>query len=103
MSFLDKAKEKATQLSHQAKEKIDDLKDTRKADDLLDELGRITYRQHTERGEVTDDAAIAALVAQLQSLEAEGTAVLGPKPEPEAPASDLPPPSAPLPPPPLPS
>eukprot|EP01041_Mallomonas_annulata_P035935 gene35935-58956_t len=38
MSFLDKAKEKATQLSQQAKEKVDDLKDARKADGLLDDL-----------------------------------------------------------------
>ncbi len=103
MSFLDKAKEKATQLSQQAKEKVDDLKDARKADALLDDLGRITYRQHTARGEEGDDAAIADLVAQLQALEAEGTAVLAPKPPPAAPASDLPPPNSPLPPPPMPS
>jgi hypothetical protein len=99
MSFLDKAKEKATQLSQQAKEKVDDLKDARKADSLLDDLGRITYRQRTGRGEAGDEAAIADLVAQLQALEAEGTAVLGPKPAPEPPASNLPPPSSPLPPP----
>ena len=35
-SFLDKAKEKAQQLASQAKEKVDDFKDNRKADDLLD-------------------------------------------------------------------
>ena len=103
MSFLDKAKEKATQLSQQAKEKVDDLKDARKADSLLDDLGRITFRQHTGRGEAGDDAAIAELVAQLQALEAEGTAVLAPKPQPEPPASNLPPPSSPLPPPAMPS
>lgn len=101
MSFLDKAKEKATQLTQQAKEKVDDLKDARKADSLLDDLGRITYRQRTARGEAGDEAAIADLVAQLQALEADGTAVLAPKPEPEpeAPVSNLPPPSSPLPPP----
>ena len=77
MSFLDKAKEKATQLTQQAKEKIDDIKDTRKADDLLDDLGRIIYRQRTERGEAGDEAAIAELVGQLQALEAEGTARAG--------------------------
>ncbi len=103
MSFLDKAKEKATQLSQQAKEKVDDLKDARKADSLLDDLGRITYRQHTGRAEAGDDVAIAELVVQLQALEAEGTAVLAPKPQPEPPASNLPPPNSPLPPPPMPS
>ncbi len=102
MSFLDKAKEKATQLSQQAKEKIDDLKDTRKADDLLDDLGRILYRQRTERGEATDETAITDLVTQLRALETEGTPVLGAKQEP-AQESDLPPPTAPLPPPPMPS
>jgi hypothetical protein len=101
MSFLDKAKDKATQLTQQAKEKVDDLKDARKADHLLDDLGRITYRQHTARGEEGDDAAIADLVARLQALEAEGTAVLAPAAEPEPPVSNLPPPTAtsPLPPP----
>jgi hypothetical protein len=102
MSFLDKAKEKATQLGQQAKDKIDDLKDTRKADDLLDDLGRITYRQHTDRAEAADADAIAALVAQLQALEAEGAPVLGTK---QAPVDDAPPPppSATLPPPPMPT
>jgi len=97
MSFLDKAKEKASQLTQQAKEKIDDVKDTRKADSLLDDLGRILYRQRTERGEAGDDAAIAELVGQLQALEADGTAVLGNKQEAEQ-ASTLPPPAPPAPP-----
>ncbi|MCU1362160.1 MAG: hypothetical protein JWN99_3449 [Ilumatobacteraceae bacterium] len=94
MSFLDKAKEKATQLTQQAKEKIDDVKDSRKAESLLEDLGRIVFRQHTERGEAGDPAALAELVGQLQALEAEGTAVLG-KPEAtsDEPASNLPPPS----------
>jgi hypothetical protein len=97
MSFLDKAKEKASQLAQQAKEKVDDVKDSRKADSLLDDLGRILYRQRTERGEAGDEAAIAELVTQLQALEAEGTAVLGKKEEAEAAASTLPPPAPPTP------
>jgi hypothetical protein len=92
MSFLDKAKQKASELTQQAKEKIDDVKDTRKADSLLDDLGRILYRQRTERGEAGDEAAIAELVGQLQLLEAEGTAILDAKQETEQ-ASNLPPPS----------
>ncbi|MBI5089143.1 MAG: hypothetical protein HZB15_09880 [Actinobacteria bacterium] len=96
MSFLDKAKEKATQLAQQAKEKVDDVKDSRKADSLLDDLGRILYRQRTERGEPGDDAEIATLVSQLQALEAEGTPVLGKKDEPEVDvAPTLPPPAPP--------
>jgi C-terminal processing protease CtpA/Prc len=97
MGFLDKAKEKATQLAEQAKEKVDDLKDKRKADDLLDDLGRIVFRQRTGRGEDGDDATITALVAQLQALEAEGTPVLTQKDTAATSTeSSFPPPSAPL-------
>ena len=68
MSFLDKAKEKAQQLATSAKEKVDDFKDTRKADDLLDDLGRVLYRQRTGRGEVGDEAAIGIDELETQSL-----------------------------------
>jgi len=100
MSFIDKAKEKAAQLAAQAKEKVGDFKDNRKADDLLDDLGRILYRARTGRAEPGDDAATEILVGQLQALEAEGTPVLGTREE-RAAASDLPPPAPPsdLPPP----
>jgi hypothetical protein len=91
-SFIEKAKQKATSLTQQAKEKFDDIKDNRKADELLDDLGRIVYRQRTERGEAGDDAAIADLVGRLQALEAEGTPVLGTKQERDQ-QSDLPPPA----------
>jgi predicted membrane chloride channel (bestrophin family) len=94
MSFLDKAKEKATQLATQAKEKVDDIQDKRKADDLLDDIGRIIYRQRTT-GTVdpTDEAKIDELVDALKALEAAGTPILE---APAAPAaSTLPPPAAP--------
>jgi hypothetical protein len=97
MSFLDKAKEKAAQLTQATKEKIGDIKDSRKADDLLDDLGRVTYRAHTGRAADGDDALVADLVAQLQALEADGTPVLGTKEE-RAAATDAP--AAPPPPPP---
>ena len=104
MGFLDKAKEKATQLAGQAKEKIDDVKEKRKVDDLLDDLGRITYRQHTGRGEDGDGTEIARLVAELKTHEDAGAPVLGPK-EPLEPvvsdastaATDAPPPPPPPP------
>ena len=76
MGFLDKAKEKASQLAEQAKDKIGDVKEKRKVDDLLDDLGRIVYRQRTERGEPGDEAEIVRLVGELRTLEAEGTDVL---------------------------
>jgi hypothetical protein len=76
MSFLDKAKEKATQIAQQAKEKVDDFKDGRKVDDLLADLGRIVYRQHTDRSEPADHEVLEKLVADLKILEAEGAEVL---------------------------
>jgi hypothetical protein len=76
MGFLDKAKEKASHLAVQAKDKIDDVKEKRKVDDLLDDLGRIVYRQRTERGEAGDETEIVRLVGELRTLEAEGTEVL---------------------------
>lgn len=85
-SFLDKAKEKAQQLSAAAKEKAEDIKDKRKADDLLDDLGRVAYARHTGRGGDDDETKIGEIVAQLQELETNGTPILGAKPSaPEAP------------------
>ena len=76
MGFLDKAKEKASHLAEQAKDKLDDVKEKRKVDDLLDDLGRIVYRQRTERGEAGDETEIVRLVGELRTLEAEGSEVI---------------------------
>jgi len=97
MSFLDKAKEKASQLTHQAKEKIDDIKETRKVDELLDDLGRITYRQQTGRGDDGDAAEISVLVKKLQDLEADGADVLPTSKVVEAPAGEAPASNGPVP------
>lgn len=89
-SFFDKAKDKATQLANQAKEKVDETQHKRKADDLLDDIGRIVYRQRTTGvAESGDDAAIDALVAELTALAELGTDILGTA----QPASNLPPPA----------
>ena len=102
-SFFDKAKEKAQQIAGQVKDKVEDVQDRRKADDLLDDLGRIVYRQRTAEHAPEDEARIAELVAQLQALEAAGTVILADKND-SAEGSTLPPPTAPsdLPPPPSP-
>jgi len=81
MGFLDKAKEKAGKLVESTKDKVDDMKDKRKADDMLDDLGRIVYRQRTGRGEEGDENETARLVAVLQGLEADGTDGIVAKPE----------------------
>lgn len=97
MGILDKAKERATHLADQAKEKLDDVKEKRKVDELLDDLGRIVYRQRTDRADDGDEAEITRLVGELQALEAEGAEVLPvvAPPEPAAPVVDatLPPPT----------
>lgn len=107
MGFLDKAREKAEALAGQAKEKFEDVQAKRKADDLLDDLGRIVYRQRTERSEAGDEAEIARIVGELRTLEADGTPVLQPKGSAgtEAEAAPPAPPAggAPLPPPPPPA
>ncbi len=82
MGLLDKAKEKAGHLAGQAKDKIEDVKEKRKVDNLLDELGRIVYRQRTERGALGDEAEIVRLVGELRTLEADGTEVVAPAAEP---------------------
>lgn len=92
MGLLDKAKEKAGHLAGQAKEKIEDVKEKRKADDLLDDLGRLVYRQRTERGEPGDEAEIVRLVSELRTLESDGTEIVAPK---SAPVEDPPPPPPP--------
>jgi hypothetical protein len=101
MGLLDKAKEKAGHLAGQAKEKIEDVKEKRKVDDLLDGLGRIVYRQRTERGEPGDEDEIIRLVGELRTLESDGTEVVAPvsapaenqqPPPPPPPASSVTPP-----------
>ncbi|MEP6660492.1 MAG: hypothetical protein ABJD24_11310 [Acidimicrobiales bacterium] len=79
MGFLDKAKEKASSLAEKAKDKVEDVQAKRKADDLLDDLGRIIYGQRTNRPSDSADAEIARLVGDLQKLEETGVQVLAPK------------------------
>lgn len=93
MGLLDKAKEKATQIAGQAKEKLDDVKEKREVDKLLDDLGRIVYRQRTDRSDATDEAEIVRLVAELRKLEDEGAEVI-PSPAAAEEATDTPAPAA---------
>jgi hypothetical protein len=80
MGFLDKAKEKASSLAEKAKDKVEDVQAKRKADDLLDDLGRIVYGQRTNRPPDGADLEIGRLVSELQKLEETGVQVLAPKP-----------------------
>jgi hypothetical protein len=77
MGFLDKAKDTVTKATETAKDKYDDLRDRRRASDLLEDIGRVVYRQHTDRANEFDENDIVRLVGELQTLEAEGVDVLG--------------------------
>lgn len=101
MGFLDKAKEKAQELAGQAKDKFEDVQGKRKADSLLDDLGRIVYLDRTGRPKDDAEAEIVRLVAELQKLEADGievvtkTVVAGDSDVTPSGGNDLPPPASP--------
>ena len=84
----------AGHLAGQAKDKIEDVKEKRKVDDLLDDLGLIVYRQRTERGEPGDEDEIVRLVGELRMLESDGTDVVAPVSAPVAEQQPPPPPPA---------
>lgn len=103
MGLMDKVKAQATQVAAKAQEagkvgqaKIEAVQARRKADALLEELGKITYDAHEGRGAPGDEKRAADLVEQVRQFEAEyGT--IGSEPEPmgstttpPAPASTIP-------------
>jgi hypothetical protein len=102
MGFLDKAKERAQGLAGQAKEMAKDVQARRKADDLLDDLGRILYLERTGRPMAGAESEIVRLVAELEKLEAVGvpiTVKAEREPESESDSTDtpMPPPPPPAP------
>jgi hypothetical protein len=83
MGLFDKVKEQAERAKVQAKdlkgkvgEKVDDVQHKRKADDLLDDLGRLLYAERTGRPITGADAEIARIVGELKQLEADGVVIL---------------------------
>ena len=97
MGFLDKATEKLSKVTEQAKDKIDDVKDKRKSGSLLEDLGRIVFRQNSGRAKDDDAAEIARIVAELRALEATGVEVI-PSDQPPPPETPPTPPASPNPP-----
>jgi hypothetical protein len=78
MGLMDKVKAQATQIAEKAQEagkvgqaKLDALQSKRKADSLLEELGKITYEAHEGRGGPGDEARASDLIEQLRQYEAE--------------------------------
>lgn len=85
MGLMDKVKSQANTIAEKAQEagqagqaKIAELQSKRKADSLLTSLGGLVYMNHTGRAAPDGESQVAALVAQLQALEAEhGPITLG--------------------------
>lgn len=71
-----KEKEKVKELTHKVKEKVDDVQHKRKANDLLDDLGRFLYADKTGRPIPGAESEIARLVAELKVLEDDGLKIL---------------------------
>ncbi|HWW52165.1 MAG TPA: hypothetical protein VNY84_00240 [Acidimicrobiales bacterium] len=83
MGFFDKVKEQADKAKEQAKDlkgkvedKVEDVQGKRKADDLLDDLGRFLYAERTARPMDGAEAEIARLVDELKKLESDGVKIL---------------------------
>ena len=78
MGLMDKVKAQATQLADKAQEagktgqaKIEAVQARRRADALLEELGRITYRARTGTSSPADESRSSEIVDQLRQYEAE--------------------------------
>ncbi|HVC26052.1 MAG TPA: hypothetical protein VND23_09860 [Acidimicrobiales bacterium] len=78
MGLMDKVKAQATQVAAKAQEagkvgqaKLEAVQAKRKADGLLEELGRISFESHVGRGAPGDEKRATELVEQLRQYEAE--------------------------------
>jgi hypothetical protein len=78
MGLMDKVKAQATQLADKAQEagktgqaKIEAVQARRRADALLEELGKITYHARTGTSSPADEARSSEIVDQLRQYEAE--------------------------------
>ena len=85
MGFFEKAKEQASHLkdsekvrevAEKVKGKVEDVQTKRKANDLLEDLGRILYAQKTGRVNPKADAEIDRIVTELHKLEDDGVTIL---------------------------
>lgn len=85
MGFFDKVKAQATQLKEnekvheltdKVKGKVEDFQHKRRADDLLDDLGRFSYAEKIGRTIEGSGAEIERIVEELRKLEADGVVIL---------------------------
>jgi hypothetical protein len=87
MGIIERTRATGRSLTGGVKRRIDDVKVLRRTDAALIELGRITYRQHTNRSEAADAERTSRLVADLEALEADGVDVFAVGPDAPDPSS----------------
>ena len=82
MGFMNKVKATAEKVGEQAKhgieqgqEKIKDVKEKRKADGLLRDLGEAVYLDRSGKGTAATSSEIEKLMAELRELEETGTTI----------------------------
>lgn len=78
MGLFDKVKSQAMDLKGKVEDKVEDVQAKKKADDLLDDLGRLLYAERTDRPVPNGEAEISRIVAELKTFEDEGLAILPP-------------------------
>jgi hypothetical protein len=76
MGLFDKVKGQAKDLKGKVGERVEDEKAKRRADDLLDDLGRVLYAEKTGRPITGADAEVSRVVAELRKLEDDGVTIL---------------------------
>ena len=76
MGVFDKVKGQAKELKVKVEGKVEDVQGKRKADDLLDDLGRFVYADRTGRPVAGAETEITRIVDELKKLEETGVAVL---------------------------
>ena len=85
MGLLDRAKEQAFHLKDREKVrevaekvrgKVEDIQTKRRADALLEDLGRLVYAEHTGRVNEQAETEMTRLMAELRILEDEGVPIL---------------------------
>jgi hypothetical protein len=83
MGLFDKVKGQAEKAMAQAQDlkgkvgdKVDEVQMKRKADDLLDDLGRLLYAERIGRAMAGAEAEITRIVDELKGLEGQGVTIL---------------------------
>ena len=68
--------EKVREMAEKVKAKVEDVQTKRKANDLLEDLGRLLYAQKTGRVNPSADTEIDRIVSELRTLEDGGLTIL---------------------------